>query len=288
MLQPGKEFEEAYGKNPTDLKSLKLDEQHLLPNLLLLPLWLLLVADADQTLIVVFSGFSSVCLQLELCLGSPVSFSGTTPPPASPTLSEMFLELNLVREVPSVISRPENYKHLQSQPKQRILDNRPSVDQFIPPISLLYDGFGIFEDVRQGVPVPGQDKILERELWNNVGAFMEEMAKFHGSEAEQQSAVIDHLHEILHAHKNPEAVGGLISASKIGSRQIISDGHLNGAHKAMVFCFECKNELSNIPCEPSTELVSYIASSFREQFNGEHQSLFRGWRVPALGMTQIG
>ena len=55
-----------------------------------------------------------------------------------------------------------------------------------------------------------------------------------------------------------------------------------------MFRVECKNELTNISREPSAELVSYIASSFKEEVNGEHRALFHSWRIPALGMTQIG
>ena len=236
-----------------------------------------------------------MCLRLGLYLCSPVVhlyFSGTAPPPAdSSALENMFLDfqsLRIVREPPSAISQPDNYKKLQGQPNQRILDDRPSVDSLIPPISLLYDGFGIFEDIRQGFPVPGEEDINETQLWVKVYGFMDNMAKFHDSEASRRSATIDHLHQIFHARKNPGVVGGPIAASRIGSRQIISDGHLYGAHEAMVFCLECKNELTNISCKPSAELVSYIASSFKEKLGGVHKHLFRAWRVPALGMTQIG
>jgi hypothetical protein len=172
--------------------------------------------------------------------------------------------------------------------EQRILDNRPSPDRFTPPISLLYDGFGVFEDVRQGVRVPGEDNILEAQLWDRVGEYMERMVKFYDSEEDRQDFVIQCLQEIFRARKDPDAIGELISSSDVGSRQITSGGYLNGAHEAMVFCFNCKNELSTIACEPSAELVSYVATSFKELLNGKHQALFRRWRIPALGMTQIG
>lgn len=212
---------------------------------------------------------------------SPLPHSGAT-------LSDMFLRLKIVGEAPSRVSRLENYKTLQNQPKQRNLDNRPLVDHFVPPISLLYEGFGAFEDVRRGVPVPGEDKILEVQLWDEVNDFMGRMTEFYDSEAGRRAVVIHHLQKILRARKDPDAVGESIRASKIGARQITSDGHSNGPHEAIVFCIECKNELSNISCEPSAELVSYVASSFKEQLEGNHRALFHAWRVPALGMTQIG
>ena len=212
-----------------------------------------------------------------------------TPLPRShSTLLEKFLRLKIVDEAPSKVSRPETCKSLQNQSGQRNLDDRPLTDHFIPPISLIYDGFGIFEDIRQEVPVPGEDDIFGAQLWDEVNVFADRMAEFYDSEAERRAVVIHHLQEIFRARKDPHAVGGDIRASKIGSRQIISDGHSDGAHGTIVFCLECKNELTNISCEPSAELVSYIASSFKEQLKGNHRTLFDRWRVPALGMTQIG
>jgi len=169
------------------------------------------------------------------------------------------------------------------------MDDRPKADRFIPPISLLYDGFGVFDDViQERSPVDGEDSVLGVELWQEVSDFANQMAKFYAEESERRNVVLDHLDRIFRARMDPQVVGESLRASRVGSRQIISDGHSTGAHGAMVICIECKNELSGISCEPSAELVSYVASSFKEQLNGEHQALFQGWRVPALGMTQIG
>ena len=157
----------------------------------------------------------------------------------------------------------------------------------MPPISLLYDGFGIFDDVfNESAPVPGESDILEIRLWDMVGKFAEGMSAFYPSDAARRGALHGHLEEIFGARRNTLAGGGIL-ASKIGSRQIITDGHLNGAHGAIVFCVECKNELSGITSEPSVELVSYVASSFKEGLQ-KHPALFEGWRAPALGMIQIG
>jgi len=192
-----------------------------------------------------------------------------------------FLRLKIVLDAPSNVSKPENYRAIQKQPQQRILDDRPRADRFIPPISLLYDGFGIFDDVFRGQSsVPGENDIVEADLWREANAFADQMAEFYDTEAKRQDAVFRCLERIFRARRDSEAA--------INSRQMISDGHSKGAHGAIVFRVECKNELTNISREPSAELVSYIASSFKEDVNGEHRALFHAWRVPALGMTQIG
>jgi len=117
----------------------------------------------------------------------------------------MFLQLKIVNKAPSKVSQPERYKALQNQSKQRNLDDRLTADRFIPPISLLYNGFGVFEDVRQGFRVPGEDEILEVQLWDKVNAFVDEMAKFYDSEAQRRATVIHHLQEIFRARTNPDS-----------------------------------------------------------------------------------
>jgi len=205
------------------------------------------------------------------------------------TLVDEFRRMRITIDAPSSVSKPENYQAIQKQTRERILDDRPEADHFIPPISLLYDGFGVFDDViQERSPVDGEDDILGIALWDEVNAFANRMAGFYATEADRRSVVHDHLDRIFRARRDPQAAGDSIRASRIGSGQIISDGHSNGAHGAMVICIECKNELSGISCEPLAELVSYVARSFKEQMNGEHQALFQGWRVPALGMTMIG
>jgi len=197
--------------------------------------------------------------------------------------------MRITTDPPSSVSKPETYQIIQKQPRGRILDDRPRADQFIPPISLLYDGFGVFDDVIQArSPVDGEDNILEVRLWAEVNTFADKMAGFCATETERRDAVHNHLDRIFRARKDPQVVGESIRASRIGLRQIIYDGHSNGDHGAMVICIECKNELSGISCEPSAELISCVASSFAEQLDGDHQAPFQGWRVPSLGMTQIG
>lgn len=109
-----------------------------------------------------------------------------------------------------------------------------------------------------------------------VNAFAREMAKFYGTEAERRKVVHDCLHKIFRARKDPRATGDDVQASRVGGSQAVSDGHSNGSHGAMVFCLECKNELVGISSEPSAELVSYVARSFKERMRGEHEALFLG------------
>lgn len=46
-------------------------------------------------------------------------------------------------------------------------------------ISLLYDGFGVFEDVRRGAHIPGEDDILKARLLDKVDEFVSQMAGYY-------------------------------------------------------------------------------------------------------------
>ena len=87
------------------------------------------------------------------------------------------------------------------------MDDRPNTDRFIPPISLLYDGFGYFDVVLyKRRPIPGECSILEVELWDEVDTFANQMAKFYYTEAERWDSVLYHLGRIIRARRDPHAV----------------------------------------------------------------------------------
>ena len=130
------------------------------------------------------------------------------------------------------------------------------------------------------VEVPGEGDICEGELRGKVDALADAMTLFYKDEGERCSKFLEHLERIF------SIPSGSIGSTKIPGSQVISDGYVNGIHGAMVFCIECKNELSTASCEPTAQLVSYIATSFKSRVD-DHPELFQRWRVPALGVTHI-
>ena len=159
---------------------------------------------ARQLPIVVFGEFvPAACLWIELStsltLETPRILSSDPPPP---TLSEMFHQLKIVTDTPSEVSNLQTYKTLQRQPQQRILDDRPSAGRFIPPTSLLYNGFGYFDDVvNKRRQVPGESSILETKLWDEVDTSAARMAQFYDSEAVRRGIVLYHLRRIFRARR---------------------------------------------------------------------------------------
>jgi len=189
--------------------------------------------------------------------------------------------LYIGEDAPSTVAELEDYRECQLDSKRRILDDRPKKDDLIAPIPLLYQPFGYFRDIRCGVKVPGEGGIREGELREKVDALADAMALLYKSEEERSSKFLKHLESLFGLPP------GSINARKILGGQKVSDGHVNGMHGAMVFCVECKNELSAAPCEPTAQLVSYIAASFKSRVD-DHPELFQRWRVPALGVTHVG
>ena len=194
---------------------------------------------------------------------------------------DRLLRLRIADEAPSVTAKLENYIKSQKDPNKRILDDRPEKDDLVAPIPLLYQPFGYFHDIRCGVEVPGGEGIRDDELREKVDALADAMTLFHKFEEERRSKFIEHLEVIFGLSP------GSMYPAKIPGSQKISDGHVNGEHGAMIFCIECKNELSTASCEPAVQLVSYIATSFKSQAKNR-QELFNRWRVPALGVIHVG
>src|SRR5712671_1285039 len=93
----------------------------------------------------------------------------------------------LAKTAPSVISELRSYRSLQYNPSQRILDDLPKPDLFLP-ISVLFGGFGEFLDAVNR-PEDGFDLDVKRQqLELHVIHFAEEMTKFYDTET-QRSAV---------------------------------------------------------------------------------------------------
>jgi hypothetical protein len=211
---------------------------------------------------------------------SPATSGQPQPPVAA--LADGLARLRIAKDAPSDVAKVPNYKKLQLDSKQRILDDRPDQDPLIAPISLLYQPFGYFHDVRCGKKF--QDPRLDingAEFKSKVNALADHMANFQRSEEDRRSIFIKDLETILKLSPN------VIGSTKIPKTGKISDGHLSGDHGAIVVCVECKNELSAASCEPVVQLTSYVAASFKGQAE-DHRDLFNRWRIPALGVTLVG
>ena len=216
-------------------------------------------------------------------LTSPFPGSSVQPqPPTAPTsIVDRLRNLDIAGHPPSFVALLKNYRKLQEKPETRILDDRPNRDERIAPTPLLFQPFGYFHDIRCGLDVPGQGGIHDGNLRQQVNELADEMTLFHESEEDRRSKFLAGLEVIFNV------TPGTINSSEISGTEYISDGHLNGDHGMMVFCLECKNEISTTSCEPAVQLVAYISTSFKSR-GDKHLELFKRWRVPVLGLMHVG
>ncbi|KAF8478986.1 hypothetical protein DFH94DRAFT_746856 [Russula ochroleuca] len=181
---------------------------------------------------------------------------------------------------PSQMGKLREYKSLQQDQNKRILDDRPVPDS-VPPASLLYDGFGHFMDIFRHRKDVYDLSLKRRNLELAVDNFAELMTDFHDNEDGRKMKGLLALNEILSNNSNK------LAAASIDSTSIHSDGHYNGPHDAVSCIVGFKNELVDISSMPLVELIGYVAHSHAQSM-ARHEELYKGWRVPCLGMTIVG
>lgn len=187
----------------------------------------------------------------------------------------------LATMTPSDAGEPSLYLNLQNDPSEKILDDRPHPDADIPPIPLLYDGFGHFLDVMAGHDdVPGLADVQVRELHDAVDDFASKMTGYFGHEDERRDVGLNCLNKIFAARRATPIPP--ISSAAIGS--IRSDGHNIAIHGSGTMGVEFKNSIAGINSLPTVELTGYVARLVSRM----DQQIYEGWRVPCLGLTIVG
>ena len=113
------------------------------------------------------------------------------------------------------------------------MDDRPESDK-LPPISLLFVGFGEFLDAVNRPKDESNLNLTRLELEANVDRFAKEMTEIYDSDMLRREAGLRALNAILYPR-------GPLMAAAIGAAR--TDVHYDGPHGAMSFIVEFKNEL---------------------------------------------
>ncbi|KAI9450412.1 hypothetical protein F5148DRAFT_1290817 [Russula earlei] len=195
----------------------------------------------------------------------------------------------LMNTAPSAVSRPRDFRVLQSDPDARVLNDRPNKDIEIMPIALLYGPFGEFLDqirdhIREPpVTVQGVDF---RELELTVNEFASLMCQHHSDENERQGKILPALNDIFKCFK-PFPLPRIEAAIILGDRR--SHGHANGPADVMETIVEMKNEFGSGNCDPEIQLIAYYGQMNRHNMeSGRHKDLYPKFRFPALAISIIG
>ena len=180
-----------------------------------------------------------------------------------------------------------NYRKLQQNPNQRLLDRRwppsydgPRPDDDVPPISLVYRPFGEFLDIFLSQEDFGSEILIRAR--DNVHSFAVAMAQVYQSEDERREAGLKALNNIFWevlGYRAPR-----LTASSIGPLR--SDRFDTGEQGEPICVVGFKNEQES-SCIPVAELLRYY-----------HELVKRVWvkdfaiidcsKQPALGMTIVG
>jgi hypothetical protein len=179
---------------------------------------------------------------------------------------------------PSSIATSQNYQDLQQNTCDRILDDRPGPDLGIPPISLLFPGFGHFLDIVDGHDnVPGLTDVNIAELQVAVDSLVANMTRFFFEETSRMANGLEYLNKIFHARWGTEIPQ--ISASDIGSV-----GHNIAKNGTSSIVVQFKNSHTGITSLPQVEVACYVA---RLNARLQKEAFLRS-RVPFLGLTIVG
>jgi hypothetical protein len=176
----------------------------------------------------------------------------------------------LARLEPSKANDPSTYEELQKSQEERLLDDCPTSDTDIPPLPLLYSGFGVFHDM---VKNPSTES-LESDLKDRVDHLANDMCAL-GYEIEKQSKAQEHLGQIL-SLDHPKEFGYAVK----NRSKATTDGYLLASHGGPLFIVEYKRQIA--AAEPQ------LASDFIRLALKSHEDVFRQWRQPALGLLIRG
>ncbi len=117
-----------------------------------------------------------------------------------------------------MLCKPIYYKSLQNDLEERIFDDRPEPDS-IPPICLLYQGFGRFMDTFNSQKYPGWTVTEQQKLEEAVDSFAVTMTRFYPGRS-RKAAGLSTLNNIF-SHRSKE-----LMAADVGTAR--TDGRYNG------------------------------------------------------------
>ena len=78
-----------------------------------------------------------------------------------------------------------------------------------------------------------------------------------------------------------------LEAASVDSSDVLSDGHCDGPHGAVSCIVRPKNELVDVHPMPLVGLSTLVVRSYAQSIKS-HKKLYKGWRVPCLGITIVG
>ncbi|KAI0306239.1 hypothetical protein B0F90DRAFT_726280 [Multifurca ochricompacta] len=194
-----------------------------------------------------------------------------------------FLSGPFVTNPPSSLGNIHIMHQVQKNPDERIANDRPNVDADLPPISLMYHGFGQFLDCIHTDSTNLECVANKPNFELAIDKFICEMSMFYESESARQSKTVDCLNEIFESYLGKQPYSLIIPSFITGKRS--TDGHAIGPIGTIEVGVEIKNEFGTSSCDPSVEFAAYYSQSLHAK---ALQYLENNFLFPALGIVVVG
>lgn len=158
---------------------------------------------------------------------------------------------------------------MQESPQERILDDCPKRDSDLPPLPLLYSGFGEFHDfISNSAEYPDA---FPKEA--GVDGLVDAMC-YLGYEKDKRARTQDLLHRIFAGPQRD------FHHSVDNGTQAATDGHVSASHGGPLLILEFKRRIDFA----EGQLAGYFLRLALESV----PDVFYGWRQPALGVIIRG
>ncbi|KAH9036403.1 hypothetical protein EDB84DRAFT_1269134 [Lactarius hengduanensis] len=180
-------------------------------------------------------------------------------------------ECKLAKLPPSTVNNTSKYSKLQEDKDEKNFDDRPTCDQ-IPPLPLLYHGFGHFHDTMDAWTQTSEYHVA---LQDNVDKFIDSMCGLSNEQRKQ-----DNAHEILVRILYPGSQKTFRFSVKELSFTRKTNGHILAPHGGPSFIAEFKTSLGVAEVQ--------LANYFILLAGKVDKDIFLGWRLPALGLLIRG
>ena len=211
-------------------------------------------------------------------IGVSAQVSAKRKPEPEDTYLQRLKSRKLASTMPHTLNKPSVYASLQKSEAERILDDCPAPNTVIPPLVLLYRGFGQFIDsTRRAAIEPGtfSDPQIS-DLKEDVDKLMDAMCEVDDNELRKQEKAKGPLLRILF----PGTTTNFSHRIKDDQNSALTDGHILSSHGVPLLIVEFKRAIDM--AEPQ------VAAYFVRLAIEAGEKVGRGWRLPILGLIIRG
>ncbi|KAJ7774980.1 hypothetical protein B0H16DRAFT_1509114 [Mycena metata] len=191
------------------------------------------------------------------------------------------------QEAPSQLA--QHPSRIQEEPAQRVLNDRPKPDLNIPPLSLLYRGFGGFIDMCTVPEHKFTDIVDEVKLTSAVREYALRSTDYYDDEEKRRYAILAPLNVIFHSTTTGLVLPDIVPSPN-GPTRRASDGSSLTMLGSPDFVKKDKNSTHRNTSEAECEVTAYAVQLHKHALQGSvgAKRVYERYRVPTLLMLDQG